>query len=203
MSGEIVVSAHWVARCRRKAERIVAGYTAGRFPRSAAFDMAHQARHGAKSIRYDVEEQMYGRVAEVGVALALDLDPEILFQMDGPDDGFDLVLPDGRTVDVKSSHNLTSRCLIWPEDKTRIFDSQAADLLIFARVAITKIEGTFFEDAGELGHVHPVCYVPKLVFRERHEVATKQTRPPLWVGSWFMRSDNCELFDELRQQVVA
>lgn len=125
--------------CRRFAEDCVQSYVDGKKEQSRLMAIPEK-----QEIYTNVKVQMVGRMAEYAFCETQELCAlNALNWSDMCDDGADVTLLNGQTVDVKASDHPNAKRLIWPVSKIH-FLNKCADYLVFARVDVLKQSVTFF-----------------------------------------------------------
>lgn len=116
-----------VKKCEKYAQELAEKYVSFRKDRYAVDDRL-------KSIKDGAEFYLSSTLAEWAAILYCGLDPNKVMNLHvvkGGDRGIDFILPDGRTVDVKSTNHFAASRLIWPQSKD--INSIRASILIAAK----------------------------------------------------------------------
>lgn len=108
----------WVGQSRSFAERLIQHYAAGGSPQSRAVS-------GHRGTESDLRRQWQGKTGECAFALHIGQDPStaVKWGMD-PDKGADVRLPDGQSVDVKTTPPRYK--LIWSNNVNDLYQKKTS-----------------------------------------------------------------------------
>jgi hypothetical protein len=122
---DIFIGHMMVERCEKWGYRMVDIYNSDKRKRGRSLQVSNTR---------NLPTQAMSKMAEVAVCLYMDMDPITSINWGFlPDNGLDLRLTNGLTVDAKSSNNSYARRLIWPRSSAAKVH-QAADVLVWSRV---------------------------------------------------------------------
>lgn len=133
--------------------------------------------------------QHAGRLAEIGMAIYLGLDPLEALDWNAKkcDRGFDINY-DGLLIDVKSSPHPYAKLLIWPFTKNHIFDQSPAHVLAFVPIE---------QSVPKEGNPDFRGWIWKHEFKKRHKVANGTIpNDKIHPGTRYMHQDDLHHVEE-------
>jgi hypothetical protein len=146
---------------------IVAHYANGGSPRS-------RSRSGDRGAESNPILQAQAKIGEAAFALLCGLDPRkaVKWTVDHADCGWDVVLDDGRRVDVKTS--IPRYNLIWNRDVNDLFYEKQFDVLVSVSI-----------DPNDFSQCWIEGWITKVEFYAKREIADG-TNSGLELDTWFM-----------------